>query len=159
MRRQFLKWITTRLHFIPSSLSICAFPAVPLNISLMIRSTNDSRLFSESRRSSVTRKLYWQSVVKWIEPNCALKIIAFYLSNLSFFFFFNFHHSLLHSYFIIIFLSLTFLGTHVRTGSYALTCTPPISPQYLQPGSISLSFDRLIVNSLFLSLHYVKCIT
>ena len=72
-------WRTTRLPFIPSSIAICAFPAVPVNIWLKIRSTNESRLFSGS----------WQSVDKWIEPTCALEIITFYLvSILSFFFLF-----------------------------------------------------------------------
>lgn len=57
------KWRTTRLLFIPSSIAICAFPAVPLIIWLKIRSTNESRLFSRSRHSSVRRKI--KLTVRW----------------------------------------------------------------------------------------------
>lgn len=57
------KWRTTRLLFIPSSIAICAFPAVPLIIWLKIRSTNESRLFAGSRHSSVRRKI--KLTVRW----------------------------------------------------------------------------------------------
>ena len=48
---------TTRLRFIPSSLAICPFPAVSPNLSLKIRSTNESRLFSRRRHSIVKWKI------------------------------------------------------------------------------------------------------
>ena len=77
---------TTRLRFKPSSLAVCAFKYIPLKI----RSINESRLFPGSRHSGVKRKIK-QSVVKWIEPNCAFKIINFHLSYPLYLFLFIIH--------------------------------------------------------------------
>ena len=67
----------------------------PKYILLKIRSTGESRLFPGSRHSGVKKKKkIKQSVVKWYEPNCAFKIINFYLSYPLFFcfcFFFIIH--------------------------------------------------------------------
>ena len=108
-----------RFLFKPSSLAVCTFPAVCLNIQLKIRSTSESRLFPGSRRSGVKRKIK-QSVVKWIEPNCAFKIINFHLPYPLYLFLFIIHFCILLSYYF--FLPSTFNCTHVRTvrtGSYA----------------------------------------
>ena len=51
---------------------------ITYTVPLKIRSTNKSRLFSGSRHSGIKRKIK-QSIVKWIEPNCAFTITNFYL--------------------------------------------------------------------------------
>ena len=85
---------TTRLRFKPSSLAVCTFPrCLSKYIQLKIRSTkntNESRLFSGSRHSGVKRKIK-QSVVKWIGPKCAFKIINFHLSYPLYLFLFIIH--------------------------------------------------------------------
>ena len=88
---------TTRLRFIPSSLAICPFPAVSPNLSLKIRSTNESRLFSRSRLTIVKRKI--KLTVRCL-PNCALKIIIMILYLSYPFFFLPFAFELL--FFIIL---------------------------------------------------------
>ena len=63
---------------------------------MALGSTNESRLFPGSRPSGVKRKIK-QSVVKWIEPNCAFKIII--LSFVSFLFIIHFCVSLFYYFF------------------------------------------------------------
>ena len=129
-------WRTTRLPFIPSSIAICAFPAVPVNIWFKIRSTNESRLFSGS----------WQSVDKWIEPTCALEIITFYLvSILSFFFYFAlffFYFGLLFYYYFFT-LDFFWYARAYRSHRQLRPCMHffdiPIEPP-MQPGSILIVF-------------------
>ena len=65
-------------------------------------------------------KLNWHSVDKWINPNCALKIIIFYLIFILFYFFSTIRFVLLLYYNYS--LPWTVLGMHmptVRTGIYA----------------------------------------
>ena len=111
---------TTRLRFQSIEPCYLGFSSrFPKYIVLKIPSTNESRLFPGSRHSDVKKKKIKQSVVKWYELNCAFKIINFYLSYPLFFFFSLFAFV---SHCFIIFLPLTFWGTHVRTvcrGSYA----------------------------------------
>ena len=152
------KWRTTRLLFIPSSIAICAFPAVPLIIWLKIRSTNKSLLFSGSRHSSVRRKIKltvrWQ--MNWANL-CSWNNYVF--SSIYPFFFF-----ILHFYFIIIFLPSIFW---VRTCVPFVQAATPLHALLLYPHRTSNatgkhSHCRLICWLLirfFLSLHHVKCIT
>ena len=111
---------TTRLRFKPSSLAVCTFSRyLSKYIQLKIRSTSESRLFPGSRHSGVKRKIK-QSVVKWIEPNCAFKMINFHLSYPLYLFVFIIHFCI--SLFYFIFLPSTIKCTHVctvRAGSYA----------------------------------------
>ena len=95
---------------------------ITYTVPLKIRSTNKSRLFSGSRHSGVKRKIK-QSIVKWIEPNCAFTITNFYLPY-PLVFFIIIHFCILLFYFF--FLPSVFPGTHVRTvrtGSYAPNVT------------------------------------
>ena len=66
--------VTYMYRYIYVYMYVCTY-TVPMKI----RSTNESRLFSGSGHSYIKRKIK-QSVVKWIEPNCAFTITNFCLS-------------------------------------------------------------------------------
>ena len=92
---------TTRLRFKTSSLAVCTSPrCLSKYIQLKIRftkRTNELRLFPGSRHSGVKRKIK-RSVVKWIEPNSAFKIINFHLSYPLYLFLFIIHFCVSLSY-------------------------------------------------------------
>ena len=91
----------------PISLDIWFFPAVSLNIyHWRFGPPINHRLFPGNGISGIKREIK-QSVVKWIEPNCAFKIINIYLFHpLHLFLLFTFV-----SHYFIIFLPSTFSGT------------------------------------------------
>ena len=91
----------------------------------------ETDIWPERQKKSVVfqKYIYFKETitVKWIEANCALKIIIFryfaFFLELTFYFLLFIH--------FIFFWCTTFLGTHVRnvrTGSYAPGCVAPDRP-------------------------------
>ena len=115
---------TTRLRFKPSSLAVCTFSrCLSKYIQLKIRSTNESRLFPGSRHSGVKRKIK-QSVVKWIEPNCAFKIVNFHLPYPLYLFLFIIHFCISLFYYYFFYPRLL----NVRTCVPCLRVATPLLP-------------------------------
>ena len=150
------------------SIAICAFPAVPLNIWLKIRSTNESRLFSGSRHSSVRRKIKltvpkqmnWANLCSW--NNYRLTSIYIYP-----FFFLILHYFLLFCTFILLLFSYPrrfWVRTCVpfvqaATPLYALLLYPHRTSNVTGKHSHCLLIGWSLIRFFILSLHHVKCIT